>query len=251
MLEMTTANRLHLLLPALSLLLMAACSSTPTTLPPVPSLETAASTASQPEPEAELEPSGGQGAGGQGEGGAGEEGSGGGDGDGEVSSSEDGSAGTVDSEGASAASMPTTGPPTQGERASELDGDLDEWLAEFDAMLLREQKVLEQERGEASAAAASAGSEAETASAAGGAADQEEGGANRSSGGEAGSYQPEGNQGEVDEEMASRVPPDVADGSDDDIVARQLREAAMKEDDPELREKLWDEYRKYKKSGSD
>ena len=33
---------------------------------------------------------------------------------------------------------------------------------------------------------------------------------------------------------------------DDDIVARQLREAASKESDPVLREKLWDEYRKYK-----
>jgi hypothetical protein len=40
----------------------------------------------------------------------------------------------------------------------------------------------------------------------------------------------------------------VGDGSDDDIVARQLREAAEKETDPELREKLWDEYRAYKNS---
>ncbi len=43
------------------------------------------------------------------------------------------------------------------------------------------------------------------------------------------------------------VPSDIPDGSDDDIVARQIREAAMKEQDPVLREKLWDEYRKYKK----
>ncbi len=35
---------------------------------------------------------------------------------------------------------------------------------------------------------------------------------------------------------------------DDDIVARQLREAAEKETDPELKEKLWKEYRDYKKS---
>ena len=34
--------------------------------------------------------------------------------------------------------------------------------------------------------------------------------------------------------------------ADDDIVARQLREAAEKEKDPELRKKLWEEYRKYK-----
>jgi hypothetical protein len=44
------------------------------------------------------------------------------------------------------------------------------------------------------------------------------------------------------------VPSDIPDGRDDDIVARQLREAAMKETDPELRERLWDEYRKYKQS---
>ena len=42
------------------------------------------------------------------------------------------------------------------------------------------------------------------------------------------------------------IPNDVSDGSDDDIVARQLRESALKETDPVLREKLWDEYRKYK-----
>ena len=35
--------------------------------------------------------------------------------------------------------------------------------------------------------------------------------------------------------------------SDDDIVGRQIREAAMKETDPELRAALWEEYRRYKK----
>ena len=46
-----------------------------------------------------------------------------------------------------------------------------------------------------------------------------------------------------------RVPPpaDIPSGDDDDVVARQLREAAQSERDPVLREKLWDEYRKYKK----
>jgi hypothetical protein len=42
------------------------------------------------------------------------------------------------------------------------------------------------------------------------------------------------------------IPADISDGTDDDIVARQLREAAIQEKDPALREKLWDEYRKYK-----
>lgn len=41
-------------------------------------------------------------------------------------------------------------------------------------------------------------------------------------------------------------PKDIPSGDDDDVVARQIREAAMHEDDPELRKKLWDEYRKYK-----
>ncbi len=46
------------------------------------------------------------------------------------------------------------------------------------------------------------------------------------------------------------TPPDIPDGSDDDVVARQLREAAENETDPVLREKLWAEYRKYKNEQS-
>jgi hypothetical protein len=42
------------------------------------------------------------------------------------------------------------------------------------------------------------------------------------------------------------LPKDLPDAQDDDVVARQLREAAMKEPDPVLREKLWEEYRRYK-----
>ena len=42
-------------------------------------------------------------------------------------------------------------------------------------------------------------------------------------------------------------PSDIPDGSDDDVVARQLREAAEKETDPELKAKLWEEYRRYKR----
>jgi hypothetical protein len=45
---------------------------------------------------------------------------------------------------------------------------------------------------------------------------------------------------------SGQVPDDLPDAKDDDIVARQLREAAQNETDPELREKLWEEYRRYK-----
>ncbi len=40
---------------------------------------------------------------------------------------------------------------------------------------------------------------------------------------------------------------DRASYADDDIVARQLREAAENETDPELKKKLWEEYYEYKK----
>lgn len=53
--------------------------------------------------------------------------------------------------------------------------------------------------------------------------------------------------GDIKRDDISPAPPDVGDGQDDDIIARQLREAAQKEKDPELRAKLWEEYRKYKK----
>ena len=46
------------------------------------------------------------------------------------------------------------------------------------------------------------------------------------------------------------IPSDIPDGRDDDVVARQIREAAENETDPALREKLWDEYRKYKQGTS-
>ncbi len=47
--------------------------------------------------------------------------------------------------------------------------------------------------------------------------------------------------------QGARPPPaDVGNGVGDDVIARQLREAAMKEQDPELQAKLWEEYRKYK-----
>ena len=52
--------------------------------------------------------------------------------------------------------------------------------------------------------------------------------------------------GMSEEEVKARTPEDVPMVADDDIIARQLREAALAEEDPELRERLWEEYRKYK-----
>ena len=50
-------------------------------------------------------------------------------------------------------------------------------------------------------------------------------------------------------DLAHETPSDVGSGNDDDVVARQLREAAETEPDPVLREKLWAEYRAYKRGG--
>ena len=54
--------------------------------------------------------------------------------------------------------------------------------------------------------------------------------------------------GDVTLMIAAQIPTDIGDGANDDVVARQIREAAMNESDPVLREKLWEEYRRYKKS---
>jgi hypothetical protein len=176
---------------------------------------------------------------------------------------------------------------TPDEQREALDRHLEASLAEFDAMLLKEQQEAAAKRAEHATAPAggSEGGEGEgtggsgdggkagdaagaktTGSAAGAEAgrgrteqkgdrtkgdrtkDQSTGtsqaGGEPDSGREA-TTAPEGDaRGAGD---SSRVPVDVGDGRDDDVVARQLREAAMKEEDPVIREKLWDEYRRYKR----
>jgi len=50
----------------------------------------------------------------------------------------------------------------------------------------------------------------------------------------------------TDEQIRDRTPEDIPVMVDDDIIARQLREAALSEEDPALRDRLWEEYRKYR-----
>jgi hypothetical protein len=49
-----------------------------------------------------------------------------------------------------------------------------------------------------------------------------------------------------EEQIRERTPEDIPVMADEDIIARQLREAALSEEDPELRDRLWEEYRKYR-----
>jgi hypothetical protein len=164
---------------------------------------------------------------------------------------------------------------TPEEQRAVLDGRLQVAMAEFDDMLLEKQQTLEEKQREdpvparqdptAQGGGGGAGSQATAGSGQEGAAgepgrgheaavsgggqtgDASTGGSRDAGGLEEGQATAGGVQGEASRDDP-RVPKDVGDGKDDDVVARQLREAAMKEDDPELREKLWDEYREYKKS---
>jgi hypothetical protein len=85
-----------------------------------------------------------------------------------------------------------------------------------------------------------------------GAGGEEAGGGTGSSGekggGEGGGYGQGGkgdNSGETGRDPSGKKERGYDD--DDDIVARQLREAAENETDPVLKEKLWKEYEEYKK----
>jgi hypothetical protein len=161
-------------------------------------------------------------------------------------------------EDASAASGGTQLPgqaSTAGERGAAIQRRLDQSLAEFDQMLLEEQELLEDQAGHRGAEGSSSAGDTGSAHGAG------EGSEKPGSAQEAGPSTPP-EQPEPGSDVRSgpssgpsmpgtgrtAPPPDIPDGSDDDIIARQLREAAEKETDPELRKKLWDEYRKYKKS---
>ena len=155
---------------------------------------------------------------------------------------------------ASAAGAPAGGAETSEERRAGLDGKLDESLREFDGLILKEQEILDERREETAANTGGGGGGSEDADV--DAASQEQ--PTEKAGGTGGSPDapsedsaPASPGGTIDGDPAAtddngRIPSDVGDGRDDDIVARQLREAAMQEKDPALRERLWDEYRTYK-----
>ena len=43
-----------------------------------------------------------------------------------------------------------------------------------------------------------------------------------------------------------KLPEDIPQDDNDDVLAKQIKNAALKEKNPEKREKIWNEYRKYK-----
>ena len=155
------------------------------------------------------------------------------------------------------------------EQAKSFDDELRDLLGDFDGMLLREQEELAT-RSQTTEAAAAGGQELATGGSAGEATDASELGAQdpskteRSDQGESGSGSSEkperapgsgsqvatggGYNGSSTEARVLNEPANIPSGADDDIVARQLREAAQRETDPQLQKRLWEEYKLYKQA---
>jgi hypothetical protein len=147
---------------------------------------------------------------------------------------------------------------SHGEQVAAGEDSFEKTLGEFDEKLLREQDRVKARRPQSSDSAAAAGGGADGGAGAG--AGETEGGAAEDGAdeGEQASQQSDEQGSDVsggDDRQAqgsrgassrSSAPPGMPDGHDDDVIARQLREAAEKETNPELKTKLWEEYRRYK-----
>ncbi len=153
-------------------------------------------------------------------------------------------------------SVPNFSGQTSGEKAARLEEEFTAALGEFDEMLLQEQekvaaRIPRQREDGSGSQAGQPGQDGEpetTSESTGGGEEQAAGGADIESGGgpEQGATNEGAGQGSA---AGSRRPPSQGPrelAEDDDVVARQLREAAEQETDPEVKEKLWEEYRKYK-----
>ena len=167
-------------------------------------------------------------------------------------------------QGSPGAGQPGAGQPggamTAAERAAILDGQLRRTYEVYDDVMRREQADA---RGAANRAGNSGGGNESPGGSGGQGGAQQPGGA--VSGGPGGLPNGPGGAdiagargmpgGPPVDRQTFPVPDDIAsvspDGRGDDVVARQLREAAMTEPDPELREALWDEYRNYTGIASD
>ncbi len=137
------------------------------------------------------------------------------------------------------------------ERAEQLGKELEESVGGFDEVLMEEQREIEtvsrNTEGYGTGAGSGSGGGISLGEQAAGAMGGGAAGGGGGGGGGGGSSAPSDPLAGMSEgEIEKRTPDDIAVIMDDDIVAKQLREAALAEEDPELRERLWEEYRKYK-----
>ena len=137
-------------------------------------------------------------------------------------------------------------PKTAAERRADLDGKLDASLDSFDEKLRSEQQRTASERDSGASARADGAVVDSTSS---GERERDDIRRDRS-----GDLQSAGLQEDADAASDQKgtgngvAAKPIPSGVDDDIIARRLRRAAENETDPELREKLWDEYRDYKEN---
>ncbi len=155
---------------------------------------------------------------------------------------------------------------TSDERRAAIDKQLNDSLGSFDAELRTEQQRVAQERdarrataaGGATADEKGADKSADSPGTASTEAPQEDTDRSGVPGRHPGRAKPRDPSGDLKSEKAGKKPDDnagngasareIPDGSDDDVVARRLRQAAQQETDPELKEKLWQEYIDYKRN---
>lgn len=143
---------------------------------------------------------------------------------------------------------------TEAERVMLLESQFNEKLSQFDGMILSKRDDLTQKDNELGSqsgvyAAGGTGFEgADDTQAAPPLTTMAKRGDNASGSGQLPNAPASNRSGEFEHTgTQAAIPADIPSGRNDDVVAKQLREAAMKETDPVLREKLWDEYRKYTK----
>jgi hypothetical protein len=133
---------------------------------------------------------------------------------------------------------------TEAERQKRLEKELDRQVGGFDEVLAEEQEEISTVGRNTEGFGGSGGSGGGVGLGKQASGGSDGGGAPRTPAGQSGSGAP--SIGDLsDEEIAKRTPEDIPDLVSEDIVAKQLREAALAEDDPVLRERLWEEYRKY------
>jgi len=149
---------------------------------------------------------------------------------------------------------------TRSERVGELDEQLDRSMGDYDGMILTEREYIQnrgnEEGSEQEVEVADVGTlyddvlngEAESSNQQ---ASNKPGNSSSSGVGNMPTVSSNDKDGDFKHKQTVYAPPaDISSGNDDDVVARQIREAALNEADPVLREKLWQEYRKYKKANN-
>ncbi len=144
-------------------------------------------------------------------------------------------------------------PPMPSERnlppGSGGDSELDKALQDFDGEILAEREVIQARANETAANSGTPAALPGSGSSGGGVSGGEPTGGDASTDNQTpfpGNQGPRARSAPPAPTSQANVPADLPDARDDDIIARQLREAAMNETDPELQEKLWEEYRRYK-----